>query len=193
MNLDIQVFNSFEFFFQISYIIMVYKRPRKTSRGTMLPESYVEACEIIIKEKKSVRCVATSFGLCHVTLSRYLAKYKQSNVVKTGYAPHNKIFSVDQEIELEQYCKTASLLYFGLSTVDLRKLSYSYAKSNQLKYPKKWDETELASLDWYKAFMRRHSTLSVRRPEATSLSRAMNFNKPNVDIFLTNGVRFWID
>lgn len=74
---------------------MVYKRPRKTLRGTVPLEKYTEACEIVIKQGKSVRSVATSFGMCHVTLSRYVAKYKQDNTVKTGYAPHNKVLSTE--------------------------------------------------------------------------------------------------
>lgn len=162
---------------------MVYKRPRKTSRGTIAPEKYAEACEIVIKQKESIRSVATRFSMCHVTLSRYVTKYKKENAVKTGYAPYNKVFTAEQEIDLAQHCKIASQLYFGLTTKDLRKLAYAYAKANNLKYPQKWDETELASLDWYKAFMKRHPSLSVRRPEATSIARAMNFNKPNVENF----------
>lgn len=162
---------------------MVYKRGRKTARGTLPQEKYVEACKTVIEQGKSIRSVATTFGMCHVTLSRYIAKYKTKNTLTTGYNPHNKVFSTVQEKELADYCKTACQLYFGLTTKDFRKLAYNFAKGNDLKYPATWDGTELASVDWYKAFMKRHPNLSVRRPEATSLARAMNFNKPNVEKF----------
>lgn len=67
---------------------------------------------------------------------------KQDSSVKTGYAPHNKVFSTEQEIELVHYCKIASQLCFGLTTKELRKLAYSYAKVNNLKYPQKWNDIE---------------------------------------------------
>ncbi|GBP43058.1 hypothetical protein EVAR_96320_1 [Eumeta japonica] len=40
--------------------------------------------------------------------------------------------------------------------------------------------------DWLGSFLRRHSSLSIRTPPATSLSRATSFNKHNVSMFFAN-------
>ncbi|XP_031328879.1 tigger transposable element-derived protein 6-like [Photinus pyralis] len=164
---------------------MVYKRPRKSARGTIEEEKYVEACRRVIGGEKN-RSVARDLGMCHMTLARYVKKYKETETVNTGYKPYNKVFTEEREKELVSYCTSASKLYFGLTTKDLRKLAYEFAKHLKLNFPSKWEESQMASIDWYKAFMQRNPILSVRRPQATSLARAMNFNKPNVEKFYRN-------
>ncbi|EFX65239.1 hypothetical protein DAPPUDRAFT_117451 [Daphnia pulex] len=43
-----------------------------------------------------------------------------------------------------------------------------------------------AGRDWLSGFMRRRQDLSIRKPQATSLSRATSFNKHNDDSFFDN-------
>lgn len=43
-------------------------------------------------------------------------------------------------------------------------------------------DTKMAGEDWLANFMKKHK-FSVRKPEATSIARAMGFNKPSVDRF----------
>lgn len=44
-------------------------------RGTVPSEKYIEGCEIVIKQGTGIRSVAISFGMCHVILFWYIAKY----------------------------------------------------------------------------------------------------------------------
>ena len=49
--------------------------------------------------------------------------------------------------------------------------------------PKSWDEDQLASSDWYYAFMHRHPSLALRTPEGMSIARAVAFNWATVNSF----------
>ncbi|KAJ8949594.1 hypothetical protein NQ314_008165 [Rhamnusium bicolor] len=44
----------------------------------------------------------------------------------------------------------------------------------------------MAGTDWMKSFMRRHTTLSLRKPENTSIARIAGFNKESVEEFYSN-------
>ncbi|XP_050676211.1 uncharacterized protein LOC126973109 [Leptidea sinapis] len=46
-----------------------------------------------------------------------------------------------------------------------------------------WIQNNMAGPDWFKSFMHRNPQLSLRTPEATSLSRATSFNRTNVKDF----------
>jgi transposase len=165
---------------------MVKLRARKTEKGLIPQCIFEEAAKKVLNKGKSIRRVADDYGMCHVTLSRYINKQRDNLVPKVGYNPHNKVFSVKHEQVLVEYCKTSAKLYYGLTTKDLRKLAYQFAVQNDLKFHEKWNETELASEDWLTAFLRRNPQLSLRTPQATSLARAMNFNRANVDKFFDN-------
>ena len=60
------------------------------------------------------------------------------------------------------------------------------AKNFGCRYPETWAENGMAGADWFTVFLKRHPTLSIRSPQATSLSRATSFNKNNVEKFFDN-------
>jgi len=52
--------------------------------------------------------------------------------------------------------------------------------------PSSWIVNQMAGLDWLNGFMKRHTELSIRTPEPTSLSRSTSFNRTNVTAFFDN-------
>ena len=105
------------------------------------------------------------------------------------FSPHynNKlVFTTDEESELADYLLLASKHNHGLTTRGTRRLAYEYATQNKKEMPATWTSNQIAGVDWMYGFLKRHSHLSIRTPEATSLSRATSFNKTNVQQFYDN-------
>ncbi|GBM45820.1 hypothetical protein AVEN_272237-1 [Araneus ventricosus] len=98
----------------------------------------------------------------------------------------DKIFECKQEDMLQQYLMKASDIYFGLSPKEVKRFAYTYAVACKINIPKSWTEHEMAGSDWFSAFLKRHPKLSIRSPQATSISRATSFNEHNVDLFFEN-------
>jgi len=62
------------------------------------------------------------------------------------------------------------------------KLAYDIAEHRKVPHPFRAEEHR-AGKDWLTGFLKRHQEISIRNPEPTSMSRAISFNKPNVDKF----------
>ncbi|XP_060843181.1 uncharacterized protein LOC132923302 [Rhopalosiphum padi] len=95
---------------------------RKTNRGFTAEFIKAAADEVII-ENKSVRSTAKKYDLCHVSLSRYVAKFKASmnngdvSTLNVGYKGPKQVFSVDQEQILSQYIKNSAEKKFKAKAV----------------------------------------------------------------------------
>lgn len=77
-------------------------------------------------------------------------------------------------------------MYYGLSLRSTCKLAYEYALAMQIKMPKAWKRNKIAGVEWLRAFRKRHTDLSLRRPVPTSIARATAFNPYNVQRFFAN-------
>lgn len=161
---------------------------RKTTRGLTPPDVMTEAAKLVNKGERSCRSVAKDYEIDYSTLSRYCRKLKNSGSdnISVGYARAGRVFSDEQEKELAEYMKKAAKLYYGLTPKEVRSMAFQYALRNNISCPLKWCDQERAGVDWFSGFLKRNKSLSIRRPEATSLSRATSFNKTNVSLFFNN-------
>jgi hypothetical protein len=66
----------------------------------------------------------------------------------------------------------ASDIYYGLPAREVRKFSCEYAMALNINILEGWRDTKMAGTEWFTKFFKRHKTDSLRKPEATSISRA---------------------
>lgn len=129
------------------------------------------------------------------TLQRQVTNFKKKyenvtpEIVDKYYVYANnwdvkRIFTAEEEIELISYVHTMARMHYGLSKQRLRRVVYKWAIANEKKIPENWIKEELAGVEWVRMFQSRHkSEISLRKPEATSLSRATSFNRSNIEMF----------
>lgn len=102
-----------------------------------------------------------------------------------------QVFTKSEEVELYEYIKKCAWYQFGLTYKAFRKLAYEYAKTNGKAFPEKWNVMKEAGEDWLYGFMKRNPTLTLRKPEKTSLARLRGFTKKAVDEFYENLKRLY--
>jgi hypothetical protein len=68
-----------------------------------------------------------------------------------------------------------------LSARQVRKFAFECAVALNIGFPQRWKDMKIAGAEWFTKFFKRHKTLSLRKPEATSISRASSCNKTNVN------------
>ena len=73
-------------------------------------------------------------------------------------------------------------MFFSMSAIEVRKLAYQLAEANNMRHSFNQDK-KAAGKKWFYSFMRRHTELSLRQPEPTSMARATAFNKERVNAF----------
>lgn len=167
---------------------------RKTERGTKSRDLYERAAVILDGDStKKIRGVAKDLGLCHMTLTRYLKKREEAlsrnipvDSLTVEYKKNRQVFNEEQETILVSYIIKCCQIYYGLMPKDVRKLAYDCALKYNISMPKSWHANKEAGVDWLTSFLTQNGTkISIRTPEATSLSRATSFNKTNIDHFFS--------
>lgn len=162
---------------------------RKTERGTS-KESLLLAIKDVKINGLKIRTTAKKFNINYQTLFRHCRMYSTEQLASedfvlpaTGYNVNKTVLSIEMEENLSIYILRASEIYHGLSPRDVRRLAYEFAIANNVKVPGSWTRVKQAGSDWLRSFLKRHSTISIRQPEATSLARMASFNKENVKMF----------
>lgn len=148
-----------------------------------------EAVNEVLQKGISVRSAAKIVNVGKSHLHRLVLKAKASKCTSFSYKPKigkKKVGKVDQECSLANDLKTSAKMCHGLTTKQVRELAYQYAVRLNRTIPSSWEENNKASLDWLKGFSKKQDSLSVRKPENTSLVRTTSFNRHNVQNFFEN-------
>ncbi|EFX81414.1 hypothetical protein DAPPUDRAFT_317658 [Daphnia pulex] len=160
---------------------------RRTYRVKTPSDVIERGVAMVLYDGKSCSSVAILFDIPR-SLTRYVKKKKKSGLEEQnmpnsvspthhGYSSVRQVFKKENEALLADYLHRSADIYFGLAPIDVRKLAFNVATNKNLKIPPSWTEKFAAGPDWFASFMKRHPTLAIRKPEATSLFYQLGVTK----------------
>lgn len=157
-----------------------------------------------IKRKRETTSTATTkYGIKRTTLIMRIKKLKTNcdwresidsgnsceedyeRPYQSKYTPKQTV-NKTQENELCEYFKQCSKLQYGLTCDMARKFVFEYVCMNKLAYPPSREIESKAGIDWLRGFLKRNSSISLRKPENTSIGRITGFTKTAVGEFFNN-------
>lgn len=156
------------------------RKPRKTLNFDVIQRAYSD----VVDNGKSIRTAAKDYDVPKSTLARYVKARNLPDTSTFGSVHTSKqIFTKAEEDHLATYLIKASHMHYGLDLKQTKELAYQFAIANKKTVPETWETNKTAGKFWLLGFFHRHPNLSLRKPEATSLSRATSFNRKNVSEF----------
>jgi len=156
-------------------------------KGSWNKDALKTALDKIMSKEISLREASTKYGIPKSTLHDKVAYLKigKEIVLKPKLGKFTKTFSSEYEEQLVNHVKDLANRCLPLMKKEFLKLAYDLAVA--LKLPHRFNtEKGIAGKHFYHDFMARHPDLSLRKPESTSLMRAVGFNKPQVELFYNN-------
>ena len=160
---------------------MVRTYTRTTSRASYSEDTLKTVIEKVKSGVLSKRQAFLQYGIPRSTLAK---RMKNIEHTPTSLGRFKRVFDPTQEDEICHHAIEMQRRFYGLSLHDLRSLAYQLAERNGIDHPFS-KEHKLAGKDWALAYIKRRSELSLRTPEATSLSRAVGFNRVQVNKFFS--------
>lgn len=160
----------------------------KTCKKRNKPEKQLMEAAVadVIKNGLSFRAAQQKYNISKSAIERSVKKTRSMpDNVKFEYIPKydiHRVFTTEQETQLRDYIILAAKHNYGLTRIELRRLAYKFAIANKIAVPQ-WEAEKSAGQGWLRMFRKRNPVVALRKPEATSLSRATAFNKTNVQEF----------
>ena len=88
------------------------------------------------------------------------------------------VLTDEEEANIVRYLLQCAEIGVGKSKQQMKRMAYSVAsKRSNCKIPRSWHANQEAGEQWYRSFMKRHTELSLRKPESLSHSRAIMTNE----------------
>lgn len=119
----------------------------------------------LVEDGTAIREAARTCGIPFSTLQERL-KHKNCESPSLG---RNPVFTREQEAEMADQVKFLGKIFYGCTSIQIRKMAYEYAVKNNVKHNFN-EDLGMAGKDWIKGFMKRNN-LSVRKAEGTSLNK----------------------
>ena len=88
----------------------------------------------------------------------------------------------EQEEELSCILQDMERKLYGLTTEAVRKIVFEFCVKNNIPH-NFCEEKQCAGRKWMRLFLRRHPELSIRKPESTSIQRALGYNRAKIKVF----------
>lgn len=149
----------------------------------------------VVQRGASVRSAAKYFGINHQTLRRYWKVHKASegefgsSVIPVDPAKCGRatLFSEDQEDALKNYLMNYpdDPDSFVLTVEYVRRLAFHFAQELGISTPP-WNRKQMAGIDWFYGFRKRHPDLAIRMPEAFTFIKVSFFFSKFSFSFLIN-------
>lgn len=158
------------------------KYKRTSTRSSWSEENMKRALRAVNEKVVSIRKAAKMFDVPYGTLQDRIKGRFSPKKYKLG---RKSVFTAKQEAEFASHIISLSKVFYGLTAKSVRELAYQFAETNGLKHNFNKDK-KICGKDWLYSFLRRNPMLSLRKPEATNLSRVLAFNKEEVTMFFDN-------
>ena len=101
---------------------------------------------------------------------------------KVKLGPRSVLLRDDVEKSLYDHIKQMECRMYVLTTLDIRRLAYEIAVKTGVNNPFN-ETTKMAGKDWLCGCFARHPDLAIKETQATSIARALGFNKATVNEF----------
>ena len=158
---------------------MVRKYKRRSERGKYGQDNLKAALKAVAEGTPLLRA-SKEFGIPARTLRRHRDK-KVAEPGSINSGRYRCALSLEVEANLRDHVIEMQRRFYGLQFKDIQRLAFDIAEHEGASHPFN-KESRMAGEDWVQGFLKRHD-LSLRSPQATSISRAVGFNKPQVQRF----------
>lgn len=153
---------------------------RKTNKAAWSADQISNALAAI-ESGRPLRQVARCFGIPRTSLQ---SRFKNKKIGGPALG-RSAIFNKQNEEMLALHVIKLGKLFHGVSRSEIKKCAFEFAEKNNKKHPFNKD-SKSAGEDWLKGFMKRNPTITLRKPEATSINRISAFNREEVSLFYSN-------
>uniref|UniRef100_T1ICM1 HTH psq-type domain-containing protein n=1 Tax=Rhodnius prolixus TaxID=13249 RepID=T1ICM1_RHOPR len=144
-------------------MVMPRKYQRKTNIGNWTADQLLQAISAV-KRGIAIREAGREYGIPEATIRKRMKLGDAEESTKGPNMGKSPIFSEQQEKELSEHVLNLAKMFYGMTSIQFRKLAFAYAEANNIKHSFNINR-KMAGKDWYYQFLKRHPEISLRKPE----------------------------